>query len=442
MEIMNTFASLSRAVFLLPLVLASTAGNALAAPTVLQKVPALTVEQTTAYPENLARHQLGARLEAVNSKPVDAKSPEARLLSNDPIASYPVPAGTTTLLVALPKIENVGSISFVNKGVKGSVAVATSNAKLPNDSPQWHTALSQDLVPNSLRANIGPSEAKYVRLTFSVTEPGEIAGFGIYASPRVSDFTASRGRKTDESASFGLVSYNYTDMHAKARALYVSSGSDLKQANNMIDDQTATTYPFAAEDGSPTTVIDLGKSVTLRRLSAVYSPKAGSMSFYVLPNLPGGGGNAGSLENAPKTITLDDAAFANLKAIASTTDDGNQGRAAVEFPATTGRYLMVRWTPGVQQDSSFSLAEVAAFGSQNNTLLAANDTTGGDQNLEETEGSTESSDGKTMLDGKTMIDAKDSPAEEPIGEGPPGEGPNLPHPPPFTFVPFIVPNSP
>ena len=75
-------------------------------------------------------------------------------------------------------------------------------------------------------------------------------------------------------------------MHAKARALYVSSGSDVRQANKMIDDQTSTTYNFAAEDGSPTTVIDLGKSVSVRRLSAVYAPRAGKMEFYVLQSLP------------------------------------------------------------------------------------------------------------------------------------------------------------
>jgi hypothetical protein len=111
-------------------------------------------------------------------------------------------------------------------------------------------------------------------------------------------------------------------------------------------------------------------------------------------------------------------------------DDGSQGRASVDFPETSGRYVMVRWTPAVQQDSSFSLAEIAAIGGTGNSnqLLAAN-IGGGAVSTDEAQ-----SDGKTMMDGKTMIDSKDMP-----GEGPP---PTLPQPPPFTFVPVLVPNSP
>jgi hypothetical protein len=66
------------------------------------------------------------------------------------------------------------------------VTVATSNAKLPADSPQWHQALQQELSAEGIDAKVGPSEAKYVRLTFNVTQPGKIAGFGVYSTPQVS----------------------------------------------------------------------------------------------------------------------------------------------------------------------------------------------------------------------------------------------------------------
>jgi hypothetical protein len=416
-----------------------------AADLVLQKVPPLTVEQAPAYPENVARRHLGAKLETGDSK-------AEALLSGDPTASYSLPAGTTTLLVALPKIENVDSLAFVNAGAKGQVTIATSNAKLPADSPQWKEAAQQDLSADSVKAKIGPSEAKYVRLTFNVSEPGQIAGFGLYSTPAVSDFTAPRTRAAAEQAKI-------TDIHAKARALYVSSGSDVRQANNMIDDQTATSYTFAAEDGTPTTVIDLGKTSTVSRISAVYSPGAGNMEFYVLPSLPAGNvdstvqvnspgadGASPTPETAPKTVRLDDAAFASLKPVGSATDGGSQGRASVDFAPTTGRYVMVRWMPASQQDRSFTLAEVAAFG-QGSTLLAAN-TSAATNNAADEDETTMSgaTDGKTMLDGKTMIDAKDMPGEGPAEEAPqsPGEGPppTLPQPPPFTFVPVLVPSSP
>ncbi len=225
---------------------------ALFADVVLQRVPALTVEQAPGYPQNLARYRLGAQLQVTpTSLPIgklqlstqteDGNAAEAALLCDDPTIGYSLLVGKTTLLVSLPKIENVDTVSFLNTGAKGEVTVATSNVKLAEDDPQWHGALAQQLSSNAVQAAVGPSEAKYVRVTFNVTEPGRIYGFGVYAAAQISDFTAPRQRKLavqDKSDSFALIAYNLTDIHAKARALYVSSGNDLKQANNMIDGQT------------------------------------------------------------------------------------------------------------------------------------------------------------------------------------------------------------
>lgn len=435
------------------------------AETVLEKVPPLTVEQVSAYPQNLARYHMGARVEAaprglpisnllLSTNSGDENAAEAALLCDDPTVGYALPLGKTTLLVSLSKIQNVGSISFLNTAARGEVSVAISNAKLPEDSPQWHIAIQQQLSSAPVQARVGPSEAKYIRLTFNVTEAGRIYGLGVYSNAQVSEFTAPRSRKLpvqDQSDSFALISYNLTDLHARARALYVSSGDDPKQANNMIDGQATSSYSFAAEDGSPTALVDLGKASTLRRLAAVYSPQSGSIRFYVLQSLPRSiasdktqpslevsAENSAATQTASGTLKLDDAAWADLKPVGSVTDDGNRGRASIDFPAITGRYVMVRWTPAAQQNG-FSLAEVSAFGGagERNTILAAN------TRVDEGEGQV--SDGKTMLDGKTMIDAKDVPAEGPAeapqspAEGPP---PTLPQPPPFTFVPILIPASP
>jgi hypothetical protein len=152
-------------------------------------------------------------------------------------------------------------------------------------------------------------------------------------------------------ASFALINYS---LRTKAHALYVSSGNDLKLANNMIDDQAATTFGFAPEDNAPTTVIDLGKVSTLRRISAVYSARAGAIDFYVMQSLPGVKG-----ENNPDPLKLESKMFANLKPVGSAIDDGTQGRASIDFPATTGRYIMLRWSPASHADTAFTVAEVS-----------------------------------------------------------------------------------
>ena len=404
----------------------------LASDLVLQKVPALTIEQAPAYPENLARQTLGAKIEVVGD--AAGAATEAALLSEDPTAGYALAAGKTTLLISLPKIETLEAISFLSSAANGEVTIATANAKLSADSPQWHVVAKEGIDGATVKAKVGPSEAKYVRLTFNVATAGRISAFGLFSTPMVSDFTMPRPRQFAQGKDLNLamVSYNVSNVHTKARALYVSSGSDTKKANSMIDDQPATSYSFAAGDHTPTTVIDLGKSCTLDRFSAVYRAGKGSMDVYVLPSVPGAEAVA-----LPETLKISEVTMAEMKRVASINDDGSQGRGSVSFPATAGRYVMVRWNPAVEQDGAFTLAEVAAFGGNTDEPRVAskkrihNDT----------------SDGKTVADSKDMADAKDmadSPAEGPAQEEPPAEGPppSLPQPPPFTFIPQVLPNSP
>jgi hypothetical protein len=417
----------------------ATGAGSFARELTLEKVPPITVEQAPAYPENLARYHSGAQVETaphndttsnlvLSTSGEDENTSEAALLCGDPTTGYALSAGSKTLVITLSKIENIDNVSFLNHGVKGSVKIATSNSKLPADSAQWHIVSEQELTGAAFHAKVGPGEAKYVKMTFSVIEPGRIASLGVYSAPNVAAFTAPRARKLDprHTGSFALISYNLTDVHAKSRALYVSSGKEIRQANNMIDDQSSTTYTFANDDSEPTAIIDLGRVTNLRRITALYTPRPGTVDFYVLESLPG------HQPNAPKTLKLDDATIANLKAVGSVTD--GTGRAAIDFPETTGRYILVKWAGTTQSDTPFSVAEIAAFGGNGPAnLIAANSSATAGDRIE--------SDGKSVADGKDAKDFKDMPEEGPEapGEGPP---PPLPPPPPFTFVPELLPTSP
>ncbi len=445
-------------------------GGAQAADVLLHKVPPLTVEQAPLYPENLARYALGAQVDVTPKAGPDAKlqlssmsqdnnAAEAALLCDDPTVGYGLANGATTVMVSLPNIENVESLSFLNHGARGTVAIATSSAQLPAESPQWHNAGQQELSGDTVKTKIGPAEAKYVKVTFNVTQPGRIAGFGVYSTPAVSDFTMPRPRKVafeGKPETLALITSNLSDVHAKARALYVSSGADTKDANKMIDNQPATSFTFAGDDANPIAVIDLGKESKLRRLSAIYSPRKGNVEFYVLKSLPvaaqseGDQLNAAALQKgAPAGQTpaataatelvqnakLTDAALNNLKPVGSVANNEGEGRASIDFPETSGRYVMVRWASPAPTQNALSVAEIAAFGGPRSSsqILASNYEGAGRRYA----------DGKTTFDGKTILDNKDIPAEgsEPQApeEGPP---PGLPQHPPFTFIPEIVPTSP
>jgi hypothetical protein len=350
--------------------------------------------------------------------------------------AYALAGGTTTLLISLSRIENIETISFLNDGATGKLTIATANAKLPTASAQWHKVSQQELSSKSFTAKIGPAEAKYIRLTFEVTEPGSIAGLGVYSTAAVADFAMPRtGKATaaEKSPTLAFIGYNVTDVHTKARALYVSSGNDLRHANNMIDEQPGSSYSFAADDAAPTAVIDLGKPTALRRISAIYSPRKGKLDFYVLQSLPGAQSTGSSgAESTPAVLRVSDAGQESLKPVGSATDDGT-GRAAIDFPTTTGRYVMVTWKSAAQPDESFSIAEITALGSGQSASLMASNAGGSSRELLD-------SDGKTVLDAKDAKDYKEMPAEGPEA---PAEGPSstLPDPPPFTFVPEVIPTS-
>jgi hypothetical protein len=223
-------------------------------------------------------------------------------------------------------------------------------------------------------------------------------------------------------ASFALINYN---VRSAARTLYVSSGNDVASANTMIDDQAATSYQFASDDNSPVTVIDLGKVATVRRLSAVYSPRATGIDFYVLESLPAGADSAATLKVNEKTL-------AAMKPVGSAIDDGTQGQATIDFPAAAGRYVMVRWTPAVHSDTPFTVAEVSAYSPSRGNLLASNRNFSSAQTT---------SDSKDVADSKDVGESKDIPEEappQPPAEGPP---PPLSGPPPFTFIPQLTPQS-
>jgi hypothetical protein len=401
-----------------------------AADLVLQKVPPLTVAQAPNYPQNLARFDLGAQIES--DVPDDATS-SVPFLSGDPASVYTLRTGTTRLLISLAQIENIDSLAFINSEAKGTVTIAMSSAKLSPESPQWHDARQQELSTGLISARIGPAEAKYVRLTYNVSGPGRIGSLGIYSAAAVSDFTMPRTRKIAAGRSadaMAKANYNLADLHTKARTIFVSSGDDLKLANNMIDGQPGTAYGFAANDAAPTAVIDLGHSVHVNRISTSSSPSSGAVTFYLLGALPGNNtGNPGS------SLRIDQQTLAGFKTVGTGNDDGS-GRVAVNFEETTARYVMLVWKPSTG-NANLSVAEVAVFGPPSNARLLAANTIANNPS--------DTSDDKTVRDSKDTKDfSKEIPGEGPAEEQAPSEGPapELPRPPPFVFIPRVVPTSP
>ena len=431
--------SLSRGLLLTMVSAVPTLG--LGADLVLKKAPPLTVQEAPAYPQNLARYHLGAAVTAMpqsvplsklqlSSRSEDQNTAEAALLCDDPTTGYRLSAGASTILISLANIENVESLSFQNEGAQGSFDVALSNADVPASSPEWRKAGAGQIAEGAVVTKIGPGDAKYVRLNFHATKAGRIAALGIFATPALSDFTMPRPSKMsfeEETADFALINFNFSEVHARARALYASSGN-LTQANNMLDDQPATAYQFAPGDASPTTVIDLGQERSLTRLSAVYAAQPGTVEFYVLRSVPQTSPNDSDVQkianlsqsaDLPASIHISQESVNGLQPVGSVASTG-EGRAAVNFSEITGRYIMLKWHPASLQREPFSIAQVAAFGPTGRTTSVGQVYDG--------------KDGKDIFADKNVAQEEAAPAV-----GPP---PALPLVPPFTFIPEVPPTSP
>lgn len=160
-------------------------------------------------------------------------------MCHDPTVGYLLPKGSTTLLVSFPRIENLESISFLNHGAKGAVNIAISTVKLTADSPHWRNVSKEALTSDAVKAKIGPTEAKYVRLIFNVAEPGPIAGLDIYkvASLIVANIS---GANRDGIGSDGKT---------------IQEGKDFKDAKEMPAEGPAEAPPITLPQQPPFTFV-------------------------------------------------------------------------------------------------------------------------------------------------------------------------------------------
>ena len=137
----------------------------------------LFAQSSPVYARNLARFSLGAR--------IDDSIAQVALISDHPSFGYTLPDGTSELVLSLTKIQNFDVVAFMNDSATGTVAISTSNSKLASASSQWHPVAKQDLTANVTKINVGPTEAKYVKFTFNVRNPGKIAQLAVYSTTKL-----------------------------------------------------------------------------------------------------------------------------------------------------------------------------------------------------------------------------------------------------------------
>ena len=325
--------------------------------------------------KNVARMNCGAQIECVapdgrvtRVTPLTAQDSEtAALVRDDDTVSCSLQEGETEFVISLPRTSLLDRLTFLNENAAaaGELTISVSNYRLPANSGKWKRV--EGTIPFSNKRTFDLSllgiEAKFVKLSFHVAKRGNIAAVGLYGEESLNDFAARQTHVMNASKTFASwgandrFNFNFANIYAHARVVQVSSGS-LEAAQAMIDDDSASSFRFAADDAHPTVVIELSGSQNLHRVGAVYEMQPAALKVYGLNNL-----------------LNDPAELDKMTPIAST---AGEGKAAVEFNPQGARYIALRWKPMAtsKREPSFSVAEINAFGY---VSLASIDTDSGSQ---------------------------------------------------------------
>lgn len=326
--------------------------------------------------KNLARMNCGAQIEwtAPDGRSVevaaanDQKESAAALIMDDDTISCPLPQGQTTFVIKLPSAAILDRFTFVNENAEaaGQLKISVSNYRLPAASPKWLEVDGSIGFTGKRLFNLSMVgvEARYVKLSFEVKKAGRIASLGLYGGETLQRFAwrhehvrpqfswISNIGSTRQISPRDRLNFNFANLYAQARVVYVSSGA-LASAGRMIDDDTKTAFGFTANDKQPTVVVELGEKEQLHRVSALYKLQIpGRLDVYVLNTLPSG------------ALQLD-----HQKPVASVTDADGRGKSSVDFDPRGARYVALRWTPAYLDALQSNHERTAALATDGKTTI-------------------------------------------------------------------------
>jgi hypothetical protein len=325
--------------------------------------------------KNLARMNCGATIDLVGrdgrivavvpNSTASNPSVNALILDDDTL-SYPLEEGETTFILTLPRALLLDRFTFVNENAtaEGEMKIFVSNYRLPARSTKWTDITGSTAFTGKRLVNLSllGGEARYMKLVFRTAKGGRIAALGLYGTQSLQRFARRQPgvvRVKNVAATRRLedtLNFNFANLYAKARIVFVSSGTE-EFAQRMIDDDVVTSFQFAPADPHPTVVVELAERERLHRISALYNMEAGRLDVYVLQKF---GTNPDDLSS--------------LTPIASVTDAVGGGKAAVDFDPQGARYVTLRWTPAQQnRRKSFEVAEVSAFGDMPLSMLSTSE---------------------------------------------------------------------
>lgn len=186
------------------------------------------------------RMNCGARIECVT--PDGQSGHVSKLPSSDPGAAAVImeddtitcllQEGRTDFVVELPKKSQIDRLTFLNENAiaRGELKIAISNERLKAGSSGWVEV--EGIIPFSHKRLFGVSlvgiEAKFVRLSFEVEKPGQVADLPQRpATMTTATVTAPKQIAFTASALQSALNSKFAALHARENILLTASAASV-----------------------------------------------------------------------------------------------------------------------------------------------------------------------------------------------------------------------
>lgn len=364
------------------------------------------VNELALVPKNIVRWHMGTRL-YIEAEPEDEATPveerergrgvefapetiqqnlEAVIMGDDETLAYPMREGRYDLVFDFRDLRLVERILFYSPDEEGEGAFGKVTVRYSTDTDR-RRALNRKyewLPIEGGSATFGPGdrvdlrldvvETRFLHVRFDITEPGGIAGFGVYSEIVIADTEFRPVKRTEEElAAANTIAFDYASLYAGSAITHISGG-ELQTVNRMIDDDIKTFYEMEiGPDDRLTMVLDLKQQYDASRISLIFSAPAGELEFYFLENLnpeesieieevsaehplmrnlrrvPLALNLTGQviLANATpvRLVRFDEDYFEEREPVLRRPIEAGRQRLRHEFPMLSGQYLVMRFVP-------------------------------------------------------------------------------------------------
>ncbi|MDZ4288062.1 MAG: hypothetical protein U0984_08890 [Prosthecobacter sp.] len=273
-------------------------------------------------------------------------TPANALILGDPLKPITLASGKSEAILKFVKPALVQSVSFVNDGIEGKVAMSISG-----DGKAWNS-LGQDtfsVADRLIKLEAGAAQGRFLRLQFDLTRGGTIRGFQAIGGDTDANY------KVTQSDDGSGAPVNFAAGIGGGRLLYLSP--ELFGNRNDAVRNNRLEFP-ESDEKYRTAVYDLGQVRALDEFGSVHSPRPVRFAVYAFDTLP-------EKEDWRGRLAFDPTIFDTTEPVARGEDTTGSGHlVAKPGKKVKARYLALRWEPDFNPPS-FSTYTVSISGHAN-----------------------------------------------------------------------------